>query len=103
KPLRVEILAASFNGLADGAIFVMRVPDTSAANIKPDVDSSKVSSAGAWATIFEAPENDNHYIPPPFSPYQAYEAMNWQIRPLQQSEMSPQRIQELNAYLQKQQ
>jgi len=101
-PLKVEILAASLNGLADGAEFILRVPDTSAANMKPSVDSSKVSSAGAWATIFEAPENENHYIPPPFSPVASFTAMNWKIRPLQQSEMSPERIKELNEYLQKQ-
>lgn len=101
-PLKVEILAASFNGLADGAEFILRVPDTSAANLKPEVSSIKVTSAGAWATIFEAPETDNHYIPPPFSPAAAYLAMEWKIRPLQQSEMSAERVAQLNEYLQKQ-
>lgn len=103
KPLRVEILAGSINGLLDGAVFVLRIPDTAAANMKPAVDSAKVSSAGAWATIFEAPDNENHYIPPPFAPAQTYVAMDWQIRPLQQAEMSPQRLQELNDYLRRQQ
>lgn len=101
-PLRIEVLAASFNGLRDGAVFVLCVPDTSAANMKPSAGSAKVSSAGAWATIFEAPDNDDHYIPPPFSPVATYAAMNWQVRPLQQSEMSPQRVQELNDFMGKQ-
>lgn len=101
RPLKIEVLAASFNGLHDGAVFVLRLPDTSAANLKPQADSPKVFSAGAWATLFEAPENPNHYIPPPFSPAETYRALNWQTRPLQQSEISPQRMAQLSEYLQK--
>ena len=102
RPLKIEILAGSFSSLADGAVFVLRVPDTSAARLKPDVASPKISAAGAWATIFEAPETENHYIPPPFSPAQTYLAMDWKMRPLQQAEMSPQRVEQLNQFLQNQ-
>lgn len=104
KPLKIEILAASINGLADGGVFILRVPDTSAANLKLPLESNrKISSAGAWATLFEAPENSDHYIPPPFSPANAFTAINWQIRPLQQTEFSPNRMKELNDYLERQQ
>ncbi len=102
KPLKIEILAASPNGLTDGAVFILRVPDASAANMKPPIASSKVSSAGAWASIFEAPENENHYIPPPFSPVETFTAMNWQIRPLLQAEILPEKMNKLNNFLQRQ-
>ncbi len=100
-PLKLEILSAGKNGLEDGATFLVRVPDTSAAKLPVNANSSKVTSAGAWATLFEAPLNQNHYIPPPFAPVQSFAAMNWQIRPLRQTELSAERMQELNGFLQR--
>lgn len=100
-PLKLEVLSSGFNGLSDGSTFIIRVPDTSAANLPVAANSPKVTSAGAWATIFEAPENENHYIPPAFAPVQTFTAMNWQIRALQQTELSPERVRELNKFLQR--
>lgn len=102
SPLKIEILSGGFNGLSDGSTFILRVPDTSAANLPIEANSLKVKSAGAWATIFEAPENENHYIPPPFTPVQTFTAMNWQVRGLQQTELSAERVQELNGFLHRQ-
>ena len=101
-PLKLEVLSSGANGLADGSTFIIRVPDTSAANLQVKANSAKTTSAGAWATIFEAPENENHYIPAAFAPVQSFAAMNWQIRALQQTELSPERVQELNKFLQRQ-
>lgn len=103
SPLKIEILSGGYNGLADGSVFILRVPDTSAANLPLENASPKTTSAGAWATIFEAPANQNHYIPPAFAPVQTFTAMNWQVRPLQQTELSAARMQELNNFLQRQQ
>ncbi len=99
KPLKIEILSGSFAGKSDGVVFIIRLPDTTAANMSPQVDSQKVTSAGAWATLFEAPETGDHYIPPPFAPVETYKAMNWQIKPLQQTDISPERLQQLNDFL----
>lgn len=103
SPLKLEILSAGRDGLEDGATFLLRVPDTSASKMPIEANSSKVSSAGAWATLFEAPLNTNHYIPPPFAPVQTFTAMNWQVRALQQTEFSPERMQEINSFLQRNQ
>lgn len=102
-PLKIEILSSGFQGLGDGATFIIRLPDTSAASLRVTANSPKVTSAGAWATLFLAPENENHYIPAPFSPVQTFAAMNWQITPLQQTELSPAKVQELNTFLQSKQ
>lgn len=99
-PLKVEILSAGSDGAASGAVFILRVPDTSAAKLAPEGAGPKIKTAGAWATIFEAPSNQNHYIPPPFAPVETFTAMNWQVRALQQTELSPERLRELNNYLQ---
>jgi hypothetical protein len=102
SPLKLEILSSGADPVADGSTFILRVPDTSAAKIPIEAGSNKVKSAGAWATIFEAPASENYYIPPPFAPVQSYAAMNWQVRALQQTELSPERMQKINEYLQRQ-
>lgn len=102
QPLKIEILSSGINGTADGNTFILRLPDTSAAKIPVEANSPKVTSAGAWATLFEAPSSENHYIPPPFASAQAFQAMNWKIVGLQQAEFSPEKLQEINNFLQKQ-
>lgn len=102
QPLKIEILSSGVNGLADGNTFILRLPDTSAAKIPVEANSPKVTTAGAWATLFEAPPNVNHYIPAPFAPAQSFQAMNWKIVGLQQVEFSPEKLQEINNFLQKQ-
>ena len=99
KPLLLEILSASGSGLTDGNIFILRLPDTTASNIKIDVNSNQVSSAGAWASLYEAPENPNHAIPPAFADVKVFQAMNWRVRPLLQTEMSSDKVRELYKYL----
>ena len=100
KPLRIEILAGSIVGKEDGAVFILRIPDTSAANINPSesMSSANIKSAGAWATVFEAPENADHYIPPPFSPLQTFTAMNWSVKPLQQADISPDKLKQFKRF-----
>lgn len=101
-PLKVEVLSSGAQGLADGPTFLLRVPDTSAAHLPLPAQNRRVTSAGAWATLFEAPLNETHAVPPPFAPAQTYTALNWRIQPLQQTELTPDKIQQLNQFLQQQ-
>jgi len=50
-----------------GGCFILRIPDTSAADINGNAGSSRISSAGAWALILKR-RKMAHYIPPPFAP-----------------------------------
>lgn len=99
RPLKLEILATTIRGFEDGAVFILRIPDTSASNKKVSGKSSKVKTAGAWATLFEAPENVKHSIPPAFSNVSTFEQLNWKVSPLQQTELSPERIKQLNEFV----
>jgi hypothetical protein len=100
KPLALEVLGTGWNGLSDGAVFVVRAPDTNAGSQNPGgIYGPKVSSAGGWATLFEAPENEGHSIPAAFAPVQTYQAMNWQVKSLTQVDISPEKLEQLNSFL----
>lgn len=101
-PLKVEVISSGAKGLADGPTFLLRVPDTSAAHLPLPAQNRRVTSAGAWATLFEAPLNENHAVPSAFAPTQTFTALNWRVQPLQQTELAPDKVQELNRFLQQQ-
>jgi hypothetical protein len=100
RPLMIEILASGRKGGADGAVFALRIPDRSAAEFAANQPgSSKIKIAGAWASLYIAPDNQNAYIPPPFSPGTAYLNTGWKPEVLRADNFSPEKINELQNFL----
>lgn len=100
RPLMVEILASGKKGGLDGAVFAVRMPDRSAAEfIASQPNASKLKVAGTWASLFVAPENQNAYIPPPFAPGTAYLNTGWKPDVVRANEFSPEKINELQKFL----
>lgn len=103
-PLKLEIIACGANGLKDGAVFVLRLPETAAANSSvqdsaADLTNGKSAPAGKWATLFVSPSAGNPYLPPAFSDASVYQNSGWTIEPLRSTEFSPEKIQQLQKFL----
>lgn len=95
RPLAFEILASGDRGLADGAIFVVRLPEvtgtiTRAANAAPQ--------PGAYATVFVAPYA-NARVPLAFSPPDVYRMAGWGQEPLRAAPVSQAQLSEINRFL----
>lgn len=99
NPLKIEILACGNNGLDDGAVFVLRLPETSAADVRVE-PNAKVSVAGKWATLFVSPSYGNAYLPPAFAPPADYQNSGWTIEPLRSAEISPEKLNQIQNFLQ---
>lgn len=100
RPLTVELLACGKKGASDGAVFALRMPDSSAASYtaaQPGAPKMKV--AGTWASLYLAPDNQNAYIPPPFSPFTAYLNTGWKPEVLRANDFSVEKINELQNFL----
>lgn len=108
SPLKLEILACGHRGLQDGAVFVLRVPDTTAASsasARPVVApyNSQTAYAGYWASLFVSPDNKDAYLPPPFSSAEIYLRAGWRVEPLRATQFSQEKLQLLNSFLQQHQ
>lgn len=101
SPVAIEVLASGNKGSADGAAFVFRVPDRMASEYlasQPN-QSSGVKSAGGWASLYLAPENQNAYIPAPFAPGEAYLNTGWKPEPMRVEDFTPEKLAELQNFL----
>lgn len=96
KPFVLEVLACGTNGMTDGAIFLLRVPDQARAQI---VGGDSTQVVASWAVLYLAPNNRAAWIPPAFSPTETFVNTGWQLEPLQANDVSPDRLAELNRYL----
>lgn len=96
KPFVLEVLACGTNGMSDGAIFLLRVPDQARAQI---VGGDSTQVVASWAVLYVAPNNRAAWIPPAFSPAETFVNTGWQLEPLQANDVSPDRLAELNRYL----
>lgn len=97
KPFVLEVLACGTNGMSDGAIFVLRVPDQARTQI---VGGDSTQVVASWAVLYVAPENNRAaWIPPAFSPPETFVNTGWRMEPLQANDVSPDRLAELNRYL----
>ena len=100
RPLTVELLASGKKGSSDGAVFALRMPDSSAASfIAAQPGAPKMKVAGTWASLYLAPDNQNAYIPPPFSPFTAYLNTGWKPEVLRAENFSVEKINELQKFL----
>jgi hypothetical protein len=100
RPLAVELLASGKRGTSDGAVYSLRMPDRSAADfIAAQPGASKIKAAGTWASLYLAPDNQNAYIPPPFSPGTAYLNTGWKPEIVRADNFSAEKINELQKFL----
>lgn len=100
RPLTVELLASGKKGSSDGAVFALRMPDSNAASFAASQPGApKVRIAGTWASLYLAPDNQNAYIPPPFSPATAYLNTGWKPEVLRAGDFSVDKINELQKFL----
>lgn len=102
QPLGFEILAVGMRGLADGAAFIMRVPDGKGAEINYQNDASDEnlrSFAGNFATLYVSPRNLEAYIPPPFAEANIFIQSGWTAEPLRNNELSPDKLAQLRQFL----
>ena len=100
RPVMIEILASGRDSSLDGAVFSLRLPDRQAAEyLVNQPNSADVKIAGAWASIYVAPENQNAYIPPAFAPGSAYINTGWKPDVLRVGDFSPEKINGLQKFL----
>lgn len=103
-PMKLEIIATGANGIKDGAVFVLRLPETAAANLPEttaanDLTNGKSNPAGKWATLFVAPSSGDAFLPPAFSDAAVYQKSGWTVEPLRAVEFSPEKTQQLQKFL----
>ena len=98
SPLKIEILACGSDGSESGAVFVLRLPETSAANVAVE-QNPNVGVAGKWATLFVSPASGNAYLPPPFAAADVYQNSGWTIEPLRAADISPDKLNQIQQFL----
>lgn len=92
-PYGVEVLSVGARGLADGEVFIIRVPEAEQPTAMPSPNDGK-----AYATIFTAPMSDAP-VPPAFSSSTAFANAGWRQEPLRSAPYSQQQIEELQTWL----
>lgn len=95
SPLAFEILASGGRGLADGAIFVVRMPEVTGTIAR---GAQAPIQPGSYASVFIAP-NTNARVPLPFSPPDVFRAAGWGQEPLRAAPISQAQINEINRFL----
>ncbi|HEX8096716.1 MAG TPA: hypothetical protein VF507_01715 [Pyrinomonadaceae bacterium] len=95
NPFGLEVLAVGAGGLADGEVFLIRVPESGP---PPATELAPSQLAGGYATLFTAPRADA-LVPKPFVPASVYAKAGWRQEPLRASPYSPQQAQELKTWL----
>lgn len=101
SPVAIEVLASGNKGGADGAAFVVRVPDRWASEYlaSQPMNAAGAKSAGGWASLYIAPENFNAYIPAPFAAGESYLNTGWKPEPMRIDDFSPEKLAELQNFL----
>lgn len=95
NPFGVEILSVGGNGLADGEVFIIRLPDSAP---PPAAELAPSQSAGGYATLYTAPRGDT-VVPKPFASFKDMESAGWKQEPLRAAPYSPEQVQELKNWL----
>ncbi len=97
NPFGIEVLAVGSRGFNDGAIFVVRVPDTTLPPSQSEL--APTAQAGAYATLFTAPYNAAALIPMPFAPAHTFSAAGWTLEPLRAAPYTQKQMDELQTWL----
>lgn len=95
KPFGVEVLSVGGNGLADGEVFVIRVPEMTKA---PNEALAPSQVAGNYAAVFVAPRTDA-LLPKPFTPASVYLSAGWTQEALRAGPYSEEQFEELRSWL----